>query len=117
MVTKNVGFYVKFNPVVICEYPDREVHALYIAGQCFGYISIININGRKTLTPFTASGELPEAHCVACAAAELFRRYSGIPGDAIDVVKNDSNDDAVEISPEKALMLLTAIMAAKSSRH
>lgn len=117
MATKRLGFFVKFNPVVICDYPDGEVHAICISGERIGYISIINKGGKKTYTPFTTAGELPEAHCGACAAAALFTQNSGIPGDDFDVVENMRSANTREVSAEAAMKLLSTIMANRSPLH
>jgi len=118
MTNKNLGFLVKFNWEVVSDYLDRHVHAIYVGDLLIGYISIITMLGERIFTPFTADGELPEAHCASCAAQALFAKHCGLPPDAIDAVDaRFESAGATETSLEKAIALLAALSVLKSKTH
>ncbi|MGP6463326.1 hypothetical protein [Pantoea agglomerans] len=116
MKNLNLNLLVKINPVVVIDCPDHAITAIYVGKKLIGYTATNIKSGKKTSTPFTAFGELPEEHCDICATSALFAQYCDISHDDVDVVEKELRSVDIK-SSDPALALLAAIIAARLNRR
>lgn len=114
MENENKGFIVGFKFLKIVDYPGRETLAVYTSDILIGFISTLDVNGEKTITPFTAAGELTEAHCKYCAAKALFANHFSIPRYTFECVSFELKNNTAE---QNMKGLLTDLALASLSRR
>ena len=105
-------FAVKFAIEDVINMSGRAIYAITVNKKIIGYIAKNETGLEQVITPFTATGELSESHCLYCAAGDLFACYSGVPREAFDAA------DAQE-EPQPLDSLLITVMAARNraTRH
>lgn len=116
MKNLNLNLLVKINPVVVIDCPEHAITAIYVGKKLIGYTATNVKAGKKTSTPFTAFGELPEEHCDICATSALFAQYCDISHDDVAVVEKESRRVDIK-SSDPALALFAALIAAGFARR
>jgi len=111
-------FTVEFTSELIINQPSQKVYALFVGDQGIGFISVLALLNEKTVTPFTAAGELKEAHCEVCAAAALFGKHSNLSENQITGVEvKKPFKEGIELSPQQAISLITSLVQLKKTCH